>query len=45
VQFDAAPIIEAAAQVEQLWDDDRPYGDETPPAAISGGGHTVLERW
>lgn len=44
VQFDATPIIQAAAQVEQLWDDDRPYGNETPPAAISGGEHTVLER-
>ncbi len=25
-RFDAAPILEAAAQVEQLWDDDRPFG-------------------
>jgi hypothetical protein len=29
IQFEAAPIIEAAAQVEQFWEDNRPfYGDE-----------------
>lgn len=44
VRFDAAPIIEAAMQVEQLWDDDRPYADRTPPTASSGGEQTDLER-
>jgi hypothetical protein len=29
VQFDAAPIIDASAQVEQFWEDNRPfYGEE-----------------
>ncbi len=44
VQFDAAAIIEAATRAEQLWEDDRPYRNEAPSAASSGGEQTVLER-
>jgi hypothetical protein len=35
-QFDAAPILEAAGQVEHLWDDNRTFGPEGRDAPISG---------
>lgn len=44
VQFDAAPIIEAATHVQQLWADDRPYRSDTPPGPSSGSEMTVIER-
>jgi hypothetical protein len=34
-KLDAAPILEAAAQVEQLWEDNRPYGPEAPPPPVA----------
>jgi hypothetical protein len=44
VEFDASPIIEAATRVERLWEDDRPYRSDTPPARSSGSAtsHIVV---